>query len=60
MTLIYILIAFLVGLTVGVALTACGVAALMNDKQLVKTPRWYEAELERTRKKNSKKGRRKS
>lgn len=56
MTLIYIIIAFLVGLAVGFGLTAAGVAALIHDKQLVKTSRWYESELEKTRKK----GRRKS
>ena len=60
MTMIYVLIAFLVGLAVGFGLTAAGVAALIHDKQLVKTSRWYESELEKTRKKNSKKGRRKS
>lgn len=57
MTSIYILIAFLAGLIVGFCLTAAGVAALIHDKQLVKTPRWYESEREKTRKKNSKKGR---
>lgn len=56
MTMIYVLIAFLVGLAVGFGLTAAGVAALIHDKQLVKTSRWYESELEKTRKKNSKKG----
>lgn len=58
MTLIYGLIIFLLGLAVGFGLAAAGVAALIHDKQLVKTPRWYESKLEKTRrKKNSKEGR---
>ena len=56
MTLIYGLIIFLLGLAVGFGLTAAGVAALIHDKQLVKTPRWYESELEKTRRKTRKKG----
>lgn len=56
MTLIYGLIIFLLGLAVGFGLAAAGVAALIHDKQLVKTPRWYESELEKTRRKTRKKG----